>query len=245
MKIINVGNRIMNTYLYRIDDGYVMIDTGYENSYKTVLKQLRRHFIDPREIKYVFLTHAHDDHAGFLKELLDDYPKITVIMDEKAIPVLQRGQNSFEGGCSGIIAFLFCQFMRWMGKGAHRFPALDASYLDRFLVISHDSHERKADIESVLKGEILFTPGHTADSISLMLGEKIICGDAAMNGFPSRKRITIWIGNRQDFLESWKILIKTSANVLLPAHGKSFSKEDLRKNIEFLDKIRLYTLSDA
>ena len=32
MKIYNVGNRVMNTYLYRVKDGYLMIDTGYENS---------------------------------------------------------------------------------------------------------------------------------------------------------------------------------------------------------------------
>ena len=29
MKIINVGERVMNTWIYEIPDGYVMIDTGY------------------------------------------------------------------------------------------------------------------------------------------------------------------------------------------------------------------------
>ena len=31
-KIINVGNRIMNTYVYHTPSGYIMIDTGYEHS---------------------------------------------------------------------------------------------------------------------------------------------------------------------------------------------------------------------
>lgn len=38
MKIYNVGSRIMNTYIYPIESGYVMIDTGYEHSFKNVRK---------------------------------------------------------------------------------------------------------------------------------------------------------------------------------------------------------------
>ena len=36
MKIYNAGNRVMNTYLYQTKDGFVMIDTGYENNYSKV-----------------------------------------------------------------------------------------------------------------------------------------------------------------------------------------------------------------
>ena len=43
--------------------------------------------------------------------------------------------------------------------------------------------------------EILETPGHTADHISLLVGDKLFCGDAAMNSFPSRRRTIIWIEN--------------------------------------------------
>lgn len=32
--MINIGNRIVNTYLYKVEEGYVMIDTGYKNDYK-------------------------------------------------------------------------------------------------------------------------------------------------------------------------------------------------------------------
>ena len=36
MVIYNVGNRVMNTYIYHAPEGYVMIDTGYEHSLKNV-----------------------------------------------------------------------------------------------------------------------------------------------------------------------------------------------------------------
>ena len=63
--IYNVGDRIMNTYVYKNSSGYIMVDTGYENSLANVTKKLNKKGIDIADIKYVFLTHAHDDHAGF------------------------------------------------------------------------------------------------------------------------------------------------------------------------------------
>ncbi|GAA0792663.1 hypothetical protein GCM10008910_06310 [Faecalicatena orotica] len=42
MKIYNVGNRVMNTYLYQIKDGFIMIDTGYENNYTKCTSSMKR-----------------------------------------------------------------------------------------------------------------------------------------------------------------------------------------------------------
>ena len=115
MDIQNAGDRIMNTWLYPIEDGWVMFDTGYENSYPKVLKQLNKLLIKPEEVRYLFLTHAHDDHAGFLEEWVTKHPQTQVIAHEGAIEGLRRGQNSFDGGCSTLFAFLFCQlFLRQM-----------------------------------------------------------------------------------------------------------------------------------
>ncbi len=47
-----------------------MIDTGYEHRFREVEKKLNKLGIAFSQIKYVFLPHAHDDHAGFLQELL-------------------------------------------------------------------------------------------------------------------------------------------------------------------------------
>ena len=40
--IQNLGGRIVNNWLYRYADGYVLIDTGYENGYKHFCKQLKK-----------------------------------------------------------------------------------------------------------------------------------------------------------------------------------------------------------
>lgn len=239
MKIYNAGNRVMNTYIYHASQGWIMIDTGYEHSLKKVEKRANKQGIALSKITYVFLTHAHDDHAGFLNELLTNYPNLKVIIHNQAMPTLLRGQNSFAGGCSSLIAFAFCKSMVLIGKGKHLFPAIDKQYIDRFIKLSP---QNLADIETILQGKILFTPGHTADSISLKIDNKIFCGDAAMNGMPSLKKVTIWIENKHAFQQSWKTLLNEKADWLLPAHGKPFRREKLKKYINHISKLRLYKL---
>ena len=78
----------MNTYIYHTVNGYIMIDTGYEHSMKNVEKRANKQGIAFSEIKYIFLTHAHDDHAGFLNELLSKYPELKVIISHLAMPTL-------------------------------------------------------------------------------------------------------------------------------------------------------------
>lgn len=239
MKIYNVGNRVVNTYVYQTQAGYVMVDTGYEHSFSAVVRGLKKRGISLPDIKYVFLTHAHDDHAGFLNELLEKCPHMKVIASGKAIPTLLRGQNSFAGGCSGIGAFAFCKFMGLLGKGRHLFPPVERRHLERFIEVSPQTAK---DAEALLEGKILFTPGHTADSISLKIGDIIFCGDAAMNGIPSFRRITIWIEDKAQFRTSWDILIAGQAKSIYPAHGHPFDPHDLEKYRRHIAKVRLYAL---
>lgn len=237
--IYNVGNRIMNTYVYHTPSGYVMIDTGYEHSITSVEKKLRRNGISLSEIRYVFLTHAHDDHAGFLNELLYKNTDLKVIMSNEAMQTLKRGQNSFDGGCSTLLAWLFCKFMALFGKAEHRFPCIEDKFDNRFIEIGDTN---KAEIEELLQGKILFTPGHTKDSISLKIDDIIFCGDAAMNGFPSWKRLIIWIENTKQFETSWEKLLNEEVDLIYPAHGNAFNKMDLRKYKSEIKNIHLRPL---
>ena len=216
-----------------------MVDTGYEHSFANVERKLKKQGIELSDIKYVFLTHAHDDHAGFLNGLLGKNTDLKVIMSDKAMITLKRGKNSFDGGCSTAFAWMFCKLMGFVGKAEHRFPPIEDRYDDRFIVITD---ENKSEIETLLECEILFTPGHTADSISLKLGDNIFCGDAAMNGLPSSKRLIIWIENIADFEKSWEQLISTDAEMMYPAHGKPFPKSDLVRYKGAISKIKLRTL---
>lgn len=234
--IINLGNRIVNNYLITGEGGHILIDTGYQNGVQSFQKKLKEAGIDPRDIKIIFLTHAHDDHAGFLNDVLA-ITDANVVLHPKAIEGLRRGQNSFEGGCSSRFAYFFCLVLAMLGKGAHRYPAIREEYMNRLVTIDSDAF-RAMD----LPFQVIETPGHTTDHIALMKDGILFCGDAAMNNFPSIHRVIIWIENLRQYIHSWETIININPVMLYPAHGKPFQTADLKKYLPSLNHIRLYPL---
>lgn len=156
-------------------------------------------------------------------------------MSDRSKPIPEAGQNSFFGGCSTLLTWLFCKGFPLVGKGEHRFPPVSDLDSDRFIKVSPD-HASYA--EELIEGKILFTPGHTADSLSLKVGNIIL----AMNGFPSRHNITIWVEEPDAFGTSWKVLQAAGARLLYPAHGKPFSPDKLAKNSRYISEMRLRPL---
>ncbi len=231
---------MVNNYLVSLDESsYVLIDTGYAEYYDAFRKRLRKICVEPKQIRYVFLTHAHDDHDGFLNDVLA-ITDAKVILHPKAIEGLIKGQNSFEGGCSSRLAWLFCQILALFGKGEHKYPPLREDYKDRLITI--DSAEFKS---LNLPFSVIETPGHTADHIAMLKDGILFCGDAAMNNFPSIKRTIIWIENLEDYRNSWKKMIDLAPSMIYPAHGKPFPADDLKRFERHLSKIKLYRIPDC
>ena len=236
MMVYNLGNRVVNNYLISSEDGYILIDTGYAGAFPRFLRQLGKHGIDPKDIRYVFLTHAHDDHAGFLNEVLAA-TDAEVIVHPEAIDGLKRGQNSFRGGCAGRLAYGSCLVLAALGHGEHKYPAIREEYLDRLVPI------RTARFSELrFPYEIMETPGHTVDHIALLAGDILFCGDAAMNGLPSFRRTTIWIEDAEQYRRSWEKIIQRNPAMLYPAHGKPFRTADLKRFLPALDQVKLYPL---
>ena len=237
MKIYNLKNRIANNYILGLDNiGYVLIDTGYVEGFQNFLWQLEKTGVSPKDIKYVFLTHAHDDHAGFLNDVLA-LTDAKVILHPKAIERLLKGQNPFIGGCSSRLAWLFCQILKIFGKGEHKYPPIKQEYLNRLITI--DSEEFKS---LSLPFEVIETPGHTADHIALLKDGILFCGDAAMSGFPSLKRTIIWIEDLEQYKHSWEKMIAINPTMIYPSHGKPFPTTDLLKYQNRLEGIKLFPL---
>ena len=106
MKICSLGNRIVNNYLIPCDEGYILIDTGYENGFRRFQRKLMENGIRPEDIRYVFLTHAHDDHAGFLNPLRTFGLSVTKCMNgvsrrSKADPLIWRTVQCHPGLMAG------------------------------------------------------------------------------------------------------------------------------------------------
>ncbi len=52
--MLNLGNRIVNNWIHQIEDGWVLIDTGYENGYRNFIKKLSKSNINLDDIQYIF-----------------------------------------------------------------------------------------------------------------------------------------------------------------------------------------------
>ena len=236
--IYNLGSRVVNTYMIPYESGWLLIDTGYAGGFPRFKRLLDKNGIDAKDIRYVFLTHAHDDHAGFLNEVLSA-TDAKVILHPAAVEGLKRGQNAFKGGCSSLLAYCFCQILSLFGHGDHRYPPILEEHLSRLITI--DSEEFKS---LHFLYEVIETPGHTADHISLLAEDKFFIGDAAMNNFPSTKRTIIWIQDLNQYKQSWLIILRHGTDtVLYPAHGKPFQSKDLQKYLPSLDQIKLHPLA--
>jgi len=232
MEIINVGNRVVNNYIIKTSKGYIVIDTGYAGNYNRFCKKLKEHGISFEEIKYIFITHAHDDHVGFLNELILN-TDAKLIMHVESPERLLVGHNKSEGEHTNLLAKFFFGIMSLLGKGKHEFPVVKVDN-DTLLWNGENQFFKEMGIEL----EIISLPGHTSDLIGLLTDDGILlCGDASANGFPSIKRNIIWIENLEDYKKSWNRMIESSAREIYPSHGSPFPKKDLIKYRDYLEKI--------
>jgi len=192
IKIYNTGGYVVKNYLLETPIGVIAIDTGYPGGLEKFKIRFEKQW-PLTELKYIFLTHHHDDHAGFLGDLL----KITdakVVLHPLAVQALETGKSNEPPGAgySSIPASLFSKV-----KKDFSYPSVHVD--DRAILVHNESEQVFEDMELPLR--IVFLPGHTADSIGLFMPEngKLFCGDAAMNAVISIARHTIWIEDAAEF----------------------------------------------
>ncbi|WP_254768107.1 MBL fold metallo-hydrolase [Salinilacihabitans rarus] len=218
-----------NCYLLDADEGYLLIDTGYEWEYRSFVEQLADVGVDVAEIEYLLLTHHHDDHVGFANELLDG---VTVIAHEAADELLRAGENDRSGG--GLLnrrVYYLAKLRSWLvPEWDLTFPPV--ALRDDDLLVDGDDDRLLGELG--IDGTILHTPGHTPDSISVLLDDgTLFCGDAAMSRplWAGIKYHTIFIADVDRYYESWRKILDSSAETVYPAHGDPFDVDRLRENL--------------
>ncbi len=99
---------------------------------------------------------------------------------------------------------------------------------DRDLILTGDDDSLLREIG--IDGKIVHTPGHTQDSISLILSDgSTIVGDAAMSfmEFCQTRHRPIYVQDLEQTYQSWEKLRKHGAQVIYPSHGDRFAAEEL------------------
>jgi len=212
-----------NCYLLKSEDGRLLIDTSLPTCFKQFIRELKTIRVDLSEIKCLLLTHSHDDHAGFAAEVKDK-TKCKIIVHENAAEALKNGCNKNVGRYLNRPASIFMSLYSWVKRRSWEYSPVT---LDDDDIIVADYND---DILKTLGigGRILYTPGHTNDSLSVILanGDAFV-GDACMNFLSFLHYRPIALHNLDLVFESWRKIIESGAKTIYPAHGKPFAVEGL------------------
>lgn len=230
--LMRIGLSQSTVYLLPCGNGYLQIDTGYEWDYPAYCKQLDRWGIDLQKIKYLLLTHHHDDHAGFLNELTRAAP-VRIIAHKEAVALLKNGANDKSRGggyVNNFIKFVAGIKMQLDPRWSLTFPPFTMREED--ILLAGDDNQLLREFG--LSGRVLHTPGHCIDHLSLVLDTgEAFCGDAAASFllWAGTKYCAVFMTDMEETYHSWKRLVEAGARMIYPAHGKPFPARRLVENI--------------
>ncbi len=195
--LVILTTRSTHTYLIDTGQGKFMVDTGWAGGLPEFMYQLRRYSISPEEIRYVMITHHHPDHAGLTQEVKQACGARLVILEQQ-IPFLERLHAYYQG------------------QEAYRRLQVEAGDL----VLSGDN--RDALKRTGLRGQIIATPSHSDDSVSLVLDSgSAFVGDLQLPELNQGETF-------QAACRSWQQLLDLNVQTVYPAHTNPFSIETVR-----------------
>lgn len=77
-----VGDRSTSAWAITTGEGIILLDAGFQNNVEsTIISGMRKLGLNPVEIRYVIVSHGHNDHFGGAKHLQDIY-KARIVMSE-------------------------------------------------------------------------------------------------------------------------------------------------------------------
>jgi glyoxylase-like metal-dependent hydrolase (beta-lactamase superfamily II) len=222
-EIFRIQTGFTNSFLIKAKDGYLLIDTSYYKEYDNFMNSLKKLNLNVKDIKYILLTHHHDDHSGFAARLVED-TNARLIVHKDSVAFLEKGTYSVEerplNGCVGLIIGAYGIF--------HEFTYPPVTVRDEDIVVSGNDPDLLKQIG--IDGKIIHTPGHTNDSITVVLEDgNAFVGDAAMDllNICMCEHRPIFINDESETFESWQKIREHGARMIYPAHGSSFPIEDL------------------
>jgi len=203
------------------DRGVIMVDGGAPKKAKDFMKGLEKVSIKPEEVKLIVLTHGHWDHIGSAKEI-KEITGAKIAMHQWEKDWLEKSLKPMPPGVT-LWGHVFGRIIKMFLPLVH----IPGTHVDVVL-----SEEDFSLAEYGISGKVIYTPGHSSGSVSILLETgDVFVGDLAMNKFPLRLRpgLPIFAEDRQKLKESWKLLLDQGAKTIYPAHGEPFSADIIRK----------------
>ena len=210
--------RLVDSECYLIrSEVSILIDTGIPNKAKDIVQALERLAVQPEEIPLILITHGHWDHIGSAKEIKE--------ITGAKIAMHQRDKDRLEKSLKLLPPGVTLWGRILMGLAAMRIASVQIPATDVDVVLGDEDFSLA---EYGIPGKVLYTPGHTMGSVSVLLetGDAIV-GDLALNGLPMRigPGLPTVAEDMQRVKESWRFLLEQGAETVYPGHGKPFSAE--------------------
>jgi len=187
INIVNAGYSSTNYYVVEVGHARLLIDVGMPGSYGALLANLKRKDIVIGSIGHLLVTHYHPDHAGVVEEVKAEGVRLIVMEPQVAgVSLMQT----------------------YIKEDSPYIPIR----LDDALLLS--IAESRAFLKGLgFAGEIITTPGHSDDSVSLVLDS----GDAFTGDltFPALTAES----DRAEVLRSWRKLAGLHPTRIYPGHA--------------------------
>lgn len=187
MKILRYGNT--NTYYLQGNPGGLLIDTDYAGTLPGFFRAIKTASISIRDISYVIATHYHPDHMGIIGDLQDLGVKLVIADVQKE-----------------SVHFSDALFSR---ESHLKYTPADEQ---KAVVIS--CAESREFLQSIgINGEIIHTPSHSKDSISIILDE----GDCFIGDLEPIEYLKIYEEN-PGLRKDWDLLMSYEPKHIYYAH---------------------------
>ena len=187
LTVLNVGYRSTNYWVVSAGDSRLLVDIGWPGSMGQMRANLKRMDVPLDQIKYALATHYHIDHAGLGQEMkLAGVPLLVADVQVAAIPLMKtwvKPQDNY----------------------------LEITLHDNVVISCAESRNLLNQIG--ISGEIVHTPGHSDDSVSLLLDDgSVFTGDLTPPEF-------VGLENPAVVAASWQMLQERGATRIYPGHG--------------------------
>jgi glyoxylase-like metal-dependent hydrolase (beta-lactamase superfamily II) len=201
-------------YIIKTKKYNVLVDTSVRFERDNVAKSIQAAGI--QKIDAIFLTHSHTDHVANAQYFSEVF-RCKVYVSEKGLIKIRRGCCIMPKG-TNLFGRLIC-------KAEPRIPFYRFT---RFQACPHAEPLNTEVVKFYLgeSSELLETPGHTDDSVSILTDDGIaLVGDAMVNTFGNL--YPPFADEEKAVTASWKALLDTRCRLFCPAHGVPLDRETL------------------
>ena len=146
IEIIKLKYGNTNTFFIRGDKSGLLVDTDYAGTLPAFCKAMKNAGIRMTDIKYVLATHYHPDHMGLVGQLIEQGIELLLMDFQKE--AVHFSDKIFE---------------------KDKLPYSFISEVDATILSCAESRKVLSSIR--IYGEIIHTPSHSEDSLSLILDD--------------------------------------------------------------------------